>query len=648
MSHRANHLYEFGPFVLDPAERILMREGNPVQLQPKVFDTLLVLVQNGGHLIEKGEFIRAVWPEDEFVEEQNLNKNISKLRQALGKGADEVEYIETVTKIGYRFAAEVRVVANGVDELVVNVRTNERLSAGEASPGDGGAITGEAVATTHGFAATPVRRYRRWALATGACAIVAIVAVVYLSFGVGEAESINSVAVLPFANEGSDPQTEYLSDGISESLINSLAQLPNLKVIARSSSFKFKGREVDPAEAARALGVAAVLTGRVSRRDDSLLINVELVDARNNTHVWGKQYHRKGSDLPQVQADISREIAQALRLRLTANEQKQLVKSETVNPVAYELVLKSRFYRQRGGTENHKMAAEYCRQAIEADPAYALAYAELAMEYNGLVEAMILDPKEFTPKVEMLARKAVELDANLPQAHQALGLVHLFAWDWADAERELKRAIELNPNNAPAYISYQTYLLIHGGDEEFLASAKRAREVDPLSRSVTTPSWELMLTHQYDQAVEFVKKSVEANKSNPHMHTFLGYTLISVGRHPESVAPFLEAIRLGDDSPDTQGALAQAYAKSGEPEKARAILRRLETGKEYVSPVGLALIYAALGEREQAFALFERAYSRRDRQLVWLSLEDRYNPDLRSDPRFRDLLRRIGLPDRGQ
>jgi eukaryotic-like serine/threonine-protein kinase len=461
--------------------------------------------------------------------------------------------------------------------------------------------------------------------------------------GGSRAGTIRSIAVLPFENETNDANSEYLSDGISESLINSLSQLPGIKVSARNSSFKYKGKNADPQEVARALGVEAIMSGRVTQRNDNLLISVELVDARDRTQVWGEQYNRKATDLLAVQSEISSEIARKLRLRLTAGEQQQLAKRETVNLQAYELLLKGRFSWSKAGTENRKAALEYYRQASVADPAYALAYAELAVCYSSLINRNELEPKEFTSQAEAAARKALELDESLAEAHVAMANLKIYAWDWAVAEREIKRALELNPNLVPAHNTYALYLRIHGRREEAVAEFNRARELDPLSQSA---NWSVMvglaIFRQNDQALEVAKRMLELDKSNPNLHLSVGEFYARLGRYREAIAAYQEAIKLGESGPDAQILLGAAYAKGGERDKARAILKRFETGKEYVSPVGLAILHFALGEREQGFASLEAAYAAHDQQLIWLRGEWEFDV-LHDDPRFEDLVRRVGL-----
>jgi tetratricopeptide (TPR) repeat protein len=425
---------------------------------------------------------------------------------------------------------------------------------------------------------------------------------------------------------------------VTESLINRLSQLPGVKVIARSSSFRYKDKKVDPQEVARSLGVEAIMTGRVLQRGENLLVSAELMDAREGTQVWGEQYNRKASDLLVVQADISREIAETLRLRLTPSERQQLAKRETVNPQAYELLLKGRFARSKGGG---KKTVEYFTQAIAVDPSYAAAYADLSAAYANLVTASAVDPKEFMPKAESAAYKALDLEGDLAEAHSALAGIKLIAWDWAAAEREFKRAIELNPNLAGARNMYSLYLSLIGRHDEALAEVRRARELDPLSLRINVAVADrLLLARQNDAAIEAAKKAVELDQNAPGPHVHFGYIYAAKGQYREAIAAYQEGIKLGGDSPDTQIYLGAAYALAGEREQARAILKRLEARK-YVSPGALAALYVALGERE-ALASLERAYAEHDAQLQWLRVDANLDP-LRSDPRFQDLLRRVGF-----
>ena len=455
---------------------------------------------------------------------------------------------------------------------------------------------------------------------------------------------VDSIAVLPFVNESGDPAKEYLSDGISETLINSLSQLPGVKVIARSSSFRYKGQQADPREAAKALGVEAIVTGRLSQRGDSLIISAELMDARDATLMWGDQYQRKATDLLAVQAEISGDIADKLRRRLTPDQRERLTKSETTNQEAYDLVLRGRSYVEQGGTPNRRKAIDHFQQAIAIDPTYALAYSSLANVYERLSVDSVLDPKEYLPKATAAVRKALELDDTLPNAHVVLGNLKRHEWDWAGAERSYRRALELNPNYAAAYVSLSAFLTNQGRHDEAIAASRRARDLNPLSAQANTQiGFRLFLARRYDEALQALTHALEMNRRLPATHMLLGYTYTELTRYTEAISAFEEAMKLGDDSPSLQIFLGATYARAGDRPRALAILNQLQNSKTYVSPGELAVLYVAVGEREQAFAALERAFAVRDVQLQYLAVDPAFDP-LRDDPRFTDLVRRVGLP----
>ena len=344
-----------------------------------------------------------------------------------------------------------------------------------------------------------------------------------------------------------------------------------------------------------------------------------------------------------MQADISRTIAEKLRLQLTAGQQKQLGTREKVNPEAYELLLRGRSYRSRGGTEDRKKAGEYFNQAIAVDPAYALAYAELSITYWSLIASSSLDPKEYSPKAEALAQKALELDESLAEAYYALANLKTDAWEWPEADAKYKRAIELNPNLALAHRWYANFLTLMGRHQQAIAEITHARQLDPLSLPVSAiVGYTYYQARQYDQALEALTKTLELDQNFAYAHLFRGYTYAAKGMFPAAIAECHESIRLGQDSPSRQIFLGAVYARAGDRDRAQATLSRLQISKGYVSPGELAILFAALGEREQAFASLERAYKAHDLQLQYLGVSPTFDP-LRSDPRFQDLLRRVGL-----
>ena len=454
---------------------------------------------------------------------------------------------------------------------------------------------------------------------------------------------ITSIAVLPLRNSSNDPEQEYVSDGLGEALINRLSQLQGLKVVANSSSSRYKGQNADPLEVARALDVATILAGRVSQRGDSLSISVELIDGRDRTQVWGEQYVRKAADLYQVSADIARDVATKLHVRPAAGQPQSPATREMRNPNAYELVLKGHFHRAKGGIEDRQKASEYFAQAIAVDPAYALAYADLSDIQRSLVSSGRLDPNEYLPKARAAAQKALELDEGLADAHYALANLMTYAWEWTDAEREYTRAIELNPNLALAHRWYAVYLRLRGRHEQAIAEITRARELDPLSPGVNaTTGYVLSAARRYDQAMAALNATIELDGNYPYAHLFYGHTYAAQGRYADAVAAYQRAIALGLDTPSTQVVLGAAYARGGDRGRALAVLERVRSSQEHVSAAELAILLVALGERERAFASLEDAYRARDIQLQYLGVEPGFD-SLRGDPRFQDLLQRVGL-----
>ena len=454
---------------------------------------------------------------------------------------------------------------------------------------------------------------------------------------------ISSIAVLPLRNNGNDPEQDYLADGISEALINRLSQVPGLKVVANSSSSRYKGQNADPQEVARALDVTGILAGRVSRRGDSLAISVELVDGRDRTQVWGAQYVSKAADLFQVSADISRDVAAKLLVNAAAGQPQNTETHDMRNPEAYELLLKGHFHRAKGGTGDRQKAGDYFARAIAADPGYALAHADLSDIYRSLVSAGLLEPNEYLPKARAAAQKALELDEGLADGHYALANLMTYAWEWADAEREYKRAIELNPNLALAHRWYAAYLRLMRRHDEAIAEITRARELDPLSPGVNaTVGYVLSSARRYDEALQALNKTTDLDRNYPYSYLFLGHAYAAQGRYTQAVAAYTQAIAFGLDTPATQIYLGAASANAGERARALAILRQLQSSKAHVSAAELAILLTALGERERAFASLEQAYQAHDIQLQYLGVEPGLDP-LRSDPRFADLVRRVGL-----
>jgi len=491
-----------------------------------------------------------------------------------------------------------------------------------------------------------VRRHKGTALLVLAILIIAVAALLYFARG---GKAIDSVAVLPFVNASADPDTEYLSDGITESLINSLSQLSRIKVIARSSVFRYKGRETDPRAVGRELGVQAVLTGRVVQRGDNLSISAELMDARDNSHIWGEQYHRKLADLMAVQQELATEMSEKLRLKLSGEEQKRLTKSYTENTEAYQHYLKGLYYLDRSSEEGAKKAIEHFNQAIEIDPNYALAYVGLANAHLGLQFHNSLAPKDAYQRAKAAVLKAQQIDETLAEIHASLGVIKTrYDRDFVGAEREYKRAIQLKPNYALAHSGYSLYLSAMGRHREAIAEAKRAQELEPLSgTNGDVLGYIFWQARQYDQSIEELPKTLEMEPNFALAHCDLGITYVLKGNYEEAIAEISKAVTLSGGEPIYISTLGYAYAVAGQRDEAEKRLAQLEelSKRRYVGPAQIALVYIGLGEKDQAFEWLEKAYE--DRSITNENFALKVDPQfdtLRSDPRFTDLLRRIGFP----
>ena len=480
--------------------------------------------------------------------------------------------------------------------------------------------------------------------------LVAIAVAAYLFFRNRSSEQIESIAVLPFQNSSADPDAEYLSDGLAESLIYRLSQLPNLKVSPTSSVMRYKGKQADVKAIASELGVSAVMTGRIAQRGDNLTISVELVDVRNNKLLWGEQYERKMAELLATQREIATEIAQKLRLKISGNNEKGLTKHYTENNEAYQLYLKGRFYWNKRTEEGMLKSIEYFQQAIERDPNFALAYSGLADAYDLLAApdaAGGLPANEAMPKAKAAALKALEIDDALAEPHVSLAHVkYYYDRDWVGAEREYKRAIELNPNYPTAHQWYAVYLMSAGRFDEALAETRRAQELEPLSLPINmTLGWVLLNARQYDRSIEQLRKTLEMDPNFVLTHHRLGLVYEQKGMYDEAIAEFRQVRNLSAGKPLGVAPLAHAYALSGKLAEAQKTLAELQKISEqhYVSPASIAIIYAALGDKDQAFAWLQKADNERDGLLARLRVDPRFD-SLRSDPRFNDLAKRVGLP----
>lgn len=559
-------LYEFGPFRVEARERRLLRNGEVVTLTPKVFDILLLLVQNSGHILSKEEVMRLVWPST-VVEEGNIARNISTLRRALGDAPSGREYIETVPWRGYRFAANVKV-----------------LTDQDIRP------------------------------------------------------ALTSVAVLPFTNLTADQAKEYLSDGIAESLINNLGHMRTLKVMSHNSTFRYKARDADVRKIGRDLNVRTVLMGRIAEHDDLLSISVELVDTADESHIWGAQYGRKVSDIFTFQQTLAREVAESLRLHLTGEEEERLGRRQTNNTSAYQNYLKGRYYFNKLTPEGVEKALKYLEQAISEDPNYALAFA-------GVGDCYTYSGKSAEARSAFV--KALELDHTLGEAHASLGFFKfLYEWDWAAAEEEFKQAISLKSSYAEAHHWYAIYLAHMGRPKEAATEASLAKELDPLSLLMNmTPGLTLYLAREYEQAIATFQKVLEMETNFMAGRSMLAHALEQNGNHKQAIAEYKRLLETCGPNAEAQASLkallARSYALAGHGKRAFEIIE--EVTKEHpATDCLMAQVYCALGEKDQAFSFLEKAFQKRDIQLVGLKTDPAFD-SLRADHRFGALLYNMHL-----
>jgi TolB-like protein/DNA-binding winged helix-turn-helix (wHTH) protein len=592
-AQQSAHVVRFGSFELNPASGELSKNGHKIHLPDQAIQILLMLLERPGEIVTREQIQARLWPSGTVVEfDHGINSSIRRLRAALDDSAEQPRYVETLAKRGYRF-----------------------IFPCEAEPAE---------------SVVPERRPPpKWLWGVVAAFVIAFAAAgsIYLSgrLHVANAAPITSIAVLPLVNATQDPNAEYLSDGISEEIINRLSAAPHLKVIARTSAFRFTGKDVDAQKVGRDLGVGAVLTGKLTRRGDSVIVQTDLVDASNGSELWGEQYKRSMADLQNVQAEIASEIASKLRLRLSEDDQKRLTKRFTENPEAYDLYLKS------AHAKNSSEFASYLRQAIAKDPNFALAYVGLAQYYYGQGQIRELAVADAFEKQRLAAVKALEIDDNLGEAHVFLALALLnLRWDWPGAEKEFKRGIELNANQSHA--QYGLYLILTGNTKEGLAESQRAEQIDPLSLHGFL-AFTYYLTRQYHRSVE------EARLANCQLDS-LAFTLAQMERLDESIA-ILKPLK---DTAD-QGHLGYAYARAGRKVEAQSILREMQkrSQTQAVGAYEAAFIYAALGKNDEAFEWLDRAYDQHDPGLTYLKVDPVLDP-LRSDPRFDKLVHRVGLP----
>jgi serine/threonine protein kinase/tetratricopeptide (TPR) repeat protein len=517
----------------------------------------------------------------------------------------------------------------------------DRASSGRLSAASLPSVT--AAPSSAEYLVQGLRSHRRAAILVLIVLAIASAFGLYLAF---RQRPLDSLAVLPFVNVGSDPSTEYLSDGITESIINNLSQSPQLSVRPFSSVARYKSKDVNPEVAARDLKVTAILTGRLVHRGGEFAIDAELIDVRNNRQIWGSQYNPKMADMIATQEQISREISEKLSMRLSGEVEKRIVRRSTEDSAAYQLYLQGRYYWNKRSLEGAEQSVDYFQQAIQKDPRYALAYAGQADAYAQLADLNVLPAREIIPKVEAAAAKALQLDDTLAEAHTSLAWSKFHEWDWAGAEKEFKRAIELNQNYPAVHALYGEYLMALARFKDAQAEMEHADQLDPVSPALNLAlGYRLYYAHQYPQAIEQCQKTLAIDPSFVMAHVCLGRSYEQTTMFSEAMAELRKALDLSDGDSNELAALGRALAASGQSGEARMVLNQLQerSRQTYVQPMWIAVIDLALGDKEQAFDWMQKAYADRSSWLIYLKI-DPYFDSVRSEQRFADLLRRVGLP----
>ena len=586
----ASKIYEFNGFRLEADQRRLLYQGKTVPLKPKILDLLLFLVEMRGQLVVKEDLMREIWP-DTIVEENNITVSMSILRKTLGDDGINNQFIETVPRRGYRFLAEVR-------------ETSEERRPKQNSPH----------AAAEAFE---------------------------------EEEPIDSLAVLPNQSPGSDPNVEYLSEGIAESIINMLSRIPKLRVLAGSTIFRFKGKEIDPQEVGQKLNVRAVMMIRVMRLEEKLIIRSKLVKVADRSQLWGEQYNRSPSDILAIQDEIAKAISESLRFKLTRQEKIRLAKQPTENIEAYNLYLRGRYFWNKYNKEWVLKAIDAFKQAIAIDATYALAYCGMADAYFRLSN-IHFPPREVLPKAREAALRAVEIDENLAEAHSSLALIHVyFDHDWIRAEQEFRRALELDPYLVSAHQRYGSYLTFMARFEEAIRHYETALELDPFSLQVNMNlATAYYLRGEYDRAVNHLQKTVELEPDYMPIHFVLGCVYIQQNRLEEAIKEFQIIYKLDEEAYLALGFMGYAHALAGQRAEAETLLNILQdiSLRKYVSPYSMLVIHLALGPRERVFELLEQLYEERNDWMVWLKVSPELK-QLRGDARFKNLLKRVGFMD---
>jgi TolB-like protein/DNA-binding winged helix-turn-helix (wHTH) protein/Flp pilus assembly protein TadD len=637
--HQAGGRLCFGVFELDLRAGELRKRGLRVRLQQQPFQVLAMLLEHAGGVVLREELQKKLWPADTFVDfDHGLNKAISKIREALGDSAESPRFVETVGRRGYRFLADVRV-ADTTPVRSPELATQPHPTADARDRRD---LAGTVAVLTH-LLPPRARKISLFVLV----ALLASLATWKLHSVNRASPAIRSLAVLPLESLSSDASQDYFADGMTDELISDLGQISALRVISRTSVMAYKHTRKPLPQIARELNVDAVVEGTVLRSGDQVRITAQLIEGSADRHVWSQSYQGELRDTLALQNNVARAIADQIRINVNPQEQAALGNVTVVNPAAYESYLKGRYFWNKRTADGLKVALAYFNEAVDEDSKYARAYSGLADTYAllGDWQYAVMTPKEALPKAKAAAIKALELDSALGEAHNSLAFcLDGFDWDFDSAGKEFRRAIELNPGYATAHHWYAWHLALLRRYDEAIVEMRKAANVDPLSLIINADLAELLaLAHSYDESIRQSRKTIDLDPNFGLAHNHLGQAYLQKHMNDEAVAELQEAVKLSGGSPTCIANLARAYAASGKRSEAVKLLsdltKRSIPGQSHASEI--AVICASLGDTDQTIKWLEKGF------------EERFNPgvllrpgfdSLRSDPRFEDLVRRVGLP----
>ena len=603
-------IYKFDAFCVDSGKRLLLRDDEIIALTPKVFETLLYLVNHNGKVLEKDELMSAIWP-DTIVEENNLNKNISVLRQVLGENPGAHRFIVTVPGKGYKFVADVRTIS--VEKIPETSDSKPRREG---------------------------RSSKRSAFA--AAGVIAALAIAVLAFGYSyfnNQRQIDSIAVMPFVNESGNPELEYLSDGLTGNLIESLSKVPDLQVKALSTVVRYKGANSDARRIGQELNVEAVLFGHLIETGEDLTLQVELVDSRGN-NLWRRTYQKKVSGLVVLQSELARDLVHELTVPITDKTREKLAKHDTENADAKLLYLEGVFHARKLTEPDIKKAIELFSQAILKDPEYAHAYAAIANAHRSLTLCCDVHPLELL-QGKLAAEKAVALDDELAEGHSALAaVIYSYDWNWAEAEKEFQRALELDPNSSLSHWQYADFLLRMGRPKEHNEQGMRALELEPYSPFFNA----FGANKDPEKAVERIRFAIKLDPNFYFSHLMAAFIYGRKGMYADAIEEARLSKKLSPDQTWSDVILSNIFVKAGRPEESRPILDQLllREKSRFVPPYHIASVYNNVGDKERALDWLEKAYDIRDPKMTFLKTDTNWK-NVENEPRFKDLLRRVGF-----